>query len=71
MPIIKRQQTVRFDLDNLPKSKPYKSEPKVEIKPLDENQAKEKAEVWKLDDFKNCEVNSEKVIKVLTGFVMA
>ena len=77
MPIIKSKKPARFDLNNLPPVAPQKIEegvqvlggPGPQIQQLDEKTANEKAEEWKKDNFTNCEVNSEKVIKVLTRFV--
>ena len=47
-----------------------KLEEQVEIDAVEEAAAQEKAEEWKKENFNNCEVDSERVIQVLTSFVV-
>ena len=70
IPKLKEAMKRRFDLDNLPPSAPYKADPPVHIQELDDKAANEQAEEWQKGNFTNCEVDSERVITVLTRFVI-
>ena len=47
----------------------FKDNVVMNIKPLNEKEANVRAEEMKNDNFNNCEVNSPKVIEILSGFV--